>query len=168
VPLPSPPAVDKADGQLSLQLKKRSPILAHLPEGSDSDSNAKSLKRRYRSEAVLRDIASGDLPLETVRAALRQYKKQGVPTTKYQTLPNQKYRGGIRKRRTPSFVAAVSSYGDGTQSLNRPKKVTRPNYGSLFRLQSVDFSVSEEDGSDFSAGSSSNISDQLSPAEDLV
>lgn len=170
-PSPSPPPVDKTDGQLSLQLKKRSPILAHLPEGSESDESAKLLKRRYRSEAVLRDIASGDLPLETVRAALKQYKKQGVPTTtsKYQTLPNRKYAGGIRKRRTPSFTAAVSSYGDGTQSLNRPKKVIRPNYGSLFRLQSVDFSVSEEDGSDYSAGgSSSTLSQRLSPCEDLV
>jgi hypothetical protein len=69
----------------------------------------------------------------------------------------------------PSFPA-VGHYGDGTQSLNRPKKVIRPNYGSLFRLSSVNFSVSEEDGSDYSEEStlSSSLSDARSQPEDLV
>ncbi|XP_076826076.1 gap junction alpha-1 protein-like [Clavelina lepadiformis] len=110
----------------------------------------------------LLDFRDGKLTLERLRHALKEDEEQERDSKKQLEALYKKgsHLRNLRKQaKTQPGSSIQSRLPYGTQSLNRPKKMVKTGYGSLFRLGSISYSQSEHEDDGDDGGSSGSGSD---------
>jgi len=168
-PKPVPAITDTLHSNNDETVPEKPPTTVSIPEKPLNSSLSPPADEKKLSNVFV-DLSTGSINVDKLREALKNPKtepkrKPSNPTENKNTLPlNKRFsitleteKDGL-KSAEEKFMKSKFFIPPGTQSLNRPPKLKKGRYSTLFRLDSPSYSASELEYEDEQSSSDSDSS----------